>query len=242
MKMEVKNSLLNFDAIIYQNEEWFKFSLDSLLLVNFVTINLRCKKIMDFACGNAPIPMLLSYRTKGFIYGIELQKCIYELGVKSIKENGMDNNIKLLNFDVRDVKNYFNSDSFDMVLCNPPYFKVNGNGDYLCENEIKRIARHEVTLNLDDILINARYLLKNGGIFAMVHRSDRFVEIITKMIEYNIEPKRVQFVYAKKEKNSELVLIEGIMNGKPGMKVLPGLIISNTDGSYTETVKKMFSK
>lgn len=239
--MEVKNRLLNFDAIIYQDDEWFKFSLDSVLLVNFVTIHLRCKKIMDFACGNAPIPMLLSYKTKAHIFGVELQKCVYELGVKSIKENGMDRQIELLNVDVREIKKYFVSDSFDMVLCNPPYFKVSGNDDYLSENGVKRIARHEVNLNLDDILMNARYLLKNGGIFAMVHRSDRFIEIITKMKKYNIEPKKVQFVYAKSGKNSELFLIEGVKNGKSGMKVLPGFVVSNDDGSYTDEVKRMFN-
>lgn len=240
--MEVKNRLLNFDAIIYQNDEWFKFSLDSVLLVSFVTIHLRCKKIMDFACGNAPIPMLLSYKTNAHIFGVELQKCVYELGVKSIKENGMDRQIELLNVDVREIKKYFVSDSFDMVLCNPPYFKVSGNDDYLSENEVKRIARHEVNLNLDDILMNARYLLKNGGIFAMVHRSDRFIEIITKMKKYNLEPKKVQFIYAKSGKNSELFLIEGIKNGKSGMKVLPGFVVSNDDGSYTDEVKRMFSE
>ena len=240
--MEVRNSLLNFDAVIYQDDEWFKFSLDSVLLVNFVTLNLRCRKIMDLACGNAPIPMLLSYKTKASIFGVELQKCVYDLGVKSIKENGMDKQIELLNVDVRKIKDYFDSDSFDMVLCNPPYFKISGNDDYLSENMVKRVARHEVHLNLDDILVNARYLLKNGGIFAMVHRSERFIEIITKMKEYNIEPKKVQFVYAKGGKNSELFLIEGAKNGKSGMKVLPGFVVSNDDGSYTDVVRKMFSE
>ena len=92
--MKVKNRLLNFDKIIYQDDEWFKFSLDSVLLSNFVTINMKCKKIMDLCCGNAPIPMLLSYRTKANIDGIELQKCIYDLGIESIIENKLDKQIK----------------------------------------------------------------------------------------------------------------------------------------------------
>lgn len=240
--MEVKNRLLDFDAVIYQNDDWFKFSLDSVLLVNFVTLNLKCKKIMDFATGNAAIPMLLSYKTKSSIYGIELQKCVYDLGVKSIDENLMNDQIKLLNIDVKDTKCFFDSDSFDVVLCNPPYFKINGDDGYLNENEVKRIARHEVSLKLEDILINARYLLKNGGFFCMVHRSERFIEIITKMKEYNIEPKKIQFIYSKNGKNSELFLIEGVKNGKSGLKVLPAFIVSNDDGSYTDEVRKMFSK
>ena len=91
--MIVKNRLLDLDLCIYQNDDWFKFSLDSVLLSQFVTINLRTKKVLDLACGNAPIPMFLSYRTNASIDGIELQRCIYDLGVESIKENKLDKQI-----------------------------------------------------------------------------------------------------------------------------------------------------
>ena len=98
MLMIVKNNLLNFkDAYIYQDTDYFKFSLDSLLLANFVTINLRDKNILDIATGNAPIPMLLSYRTKANIYGVEIQKSVFDLGVKSIIENKMDKQITIIN-------------------------------------------------------------------------------------------------------------------------------------------------
>ena len=104
--MKVKNRLLNYDMVIYQNDDWFKFSLDSVLLVNFVTLNLRCKRIIDLATGNAPIPLLLSTRTKAKIDGIELQKCIYDLGVQSVLENNLDNQISLVCGDVRKISNY----------------------------------------------------------------------------------------------------------------------------------------
>ena len=71
--MKVKNSLLNFNKVIYQDDDWFKLSMDSVLLANFVTINMGVKNIIDFACGNAPIPMLLTYRTNAMIYGVEYQ-------------------------------------------------------------------------------------------------------------------------------------------------------------------------
>ena len=122
--MKVKNRLLNYDMVIYQDDSWFKFSLDSVLLVNFLTINLGCKKIIDLASGNAPIPMLLSLRTKNKIDAIELQRCIYDLGIESIKENGLDNQINLVCGDIKNIKEYFCSDSYDLVLCNPPYFKA----------------------------------------------------------------------------------------------------------------------
>ena len=106
MLMIVKNNLLNFkDAYIYQDTDYFKFSLDSLLLANFVTINLRDKNILDIATGNAPIPMLLSFRTKANIYGVEIQKSVFDLGVKSIIENKMDKQITIINDDAKNVIN-----------------------------------------------------------------------------------------------------------------------------------------
>lgn len=235
-----KNRLLNFKGIIYQNDSWFKFSLDSVLLVNFVTLNLRCKKIIDLATGNAPIPMLLFYKTKASIDCVEFQKCIYDLACKSVCDNGMDNRISVINGDVRKISEYYSSDIYDTVLCNPPYFK-NNVGSLVNNNEVKMRARHEVTLNVDDVLKAARYLLKNGGNFAMVHRSERFIEIVLKMKEYNLEPKKVRFVYPKRGKNSDLFLIEGVKNGNSGLRIMEPLIVHNNDGSYTDEVRAMFS-
>lgn len=238
--MKVKNRLLDTDLVIYQDDDWFKFSLDSVLLSKFVTINLRHKKIIDLATGNAPIPLLLTFRTNADIYGVEYQECVYELANQSVLENNKDNHIKLICGDVRELKKKFESDSFDVVTCNPPYFKTS-NDEFLNDNSVKSLARHEVTLTLDDVLEQASYLLKNGGIFAMVHRTERFVEIIQKMQQYNIEPKRVQFVYPKNGRDSDLFLIEGIKNGKSGMKMLTPLIVHNEDNTYTEEVLEILN-
>lgn len=224
--------------IIYQDSDWFKFSLDSVLLANFVTINYRVKKIMDFATGNAPIPMLLSYRTSAQIYGVEYQKCVYELAIQSINENNLENQIHLSCGDVSDLKNKFQSDSFDVVTCNPPYFKTLSS-NYFNQNFVKSIARHEIFLNLDIIFRQAFYLLKTGGVFAMVHRTERFIEIIEKMKEYHLEPKRVQFIYPKEGKNSDLFLIEAVKNGKNGLKMVYPLIIHKDDNTYTDEVSKI---
>ena len=236
--MIVKNKLLNLDAAIFQNEDWFKFSLDSVLLANFVTINLKTKKIMDFATGNAPIPMLLSYRTKALIYGVEYQNCVFQLALKSIRDNQMEDQIHLLCEDVSKIQDSFSSDSFDIVTCNPPYFMVD-DFSYLNQNKVKAVARHELFLNLDIVLKQAFYLLKTGGNFAMVHRTERLGEIIEKMKQYHLEPKRIQFIYPKKGKNSDLFLIEGVKNGKSGLKMLFPLIIHSEDDHYTDEVLKI---
>ena len=235
--MIVKNRLLDLDLCIYQNDDWFKFSLDSVLLSQFVTLNLRTKKILDLACGNAPIPMFLSYRTKAMIYGVEYQKCICDLAIKSINENCLNDRIKIYNEDVRNLKNFFESDSFDVITCNPPYFKIH-HDLFLNENDIKATARHELHLKLDDVLNISSYLLKNGGIFAMVHRTERLVEILESFRKYSIEPKRIQFIYPKSGKNSDLFLIEGIKNGHVGLKMLPPLVVHKNNGDYTDELQK----
>ena len=240
--MIVRNRLLNYDdCYIFQDTEYFKFSLDSVLLANFVTINKRDKKILDLATGNAPIPMLLTYRTNAKIYGVEIQRVIYNLGIISVKENNMHNQITLINDDAKNLTNDFESDTFDVITCNPPYFKTTDD-NFKNNNKVKSLARHEDFLNLEDVLVISRKLLKNNGRIALVHRTERFVEILNPMQKYNIEPKRVRFIYSKENKNSNLVLIEGIKNGKPGLKLLPPLIIYDADGNYTKEVSLMFGE
>ncbi len=237
--MKQKHRLLDYNMVIYQDDDWFQFSLDSVLLAHFVTLNFRCKKIIDLASGNAPIPMLLTTRTNAMIDAIELQECIYNLGLESIQENGLESKIHFVCGDVRNISDYFERDIYDTVICNPPYFNTN-NSLFFNANEIKRVARHEITLSIDDVLKSAFYLLKNGGNFAMVHTTSRFVSILDVMKKYHLEPKRVQFIYPKVGKNSDLFLVEATKNGKPGMKVLPSLVIHNEDGSYMEEIRKLF--
>ena len=238
--MIVRNRLLNFsDNIIYQNDDYFTFSLDSVLLANFVTIKLSDKKIIDFCCGNAPIPMLMSFRTKARIFGVELQKEVYDMGVQSVKENKMNEQIELFNIDVKNIDSVIDAESMDIVTCNPPYFKYKDDS-LVNENDIKSIARHEVMLNLEDVLKASRYVLKNGGTFAMVHRPERMIEIINLMQKYNIEPKKIRLVYPKRDREANILLIEGIKNGKSGLKILNPLITHNEDGSYVDEIRKMF--
>ena len=239
--MKVKNRLLNFnDMIIYQDDDYFLFSLDSVLLANFVTIKLTDKKIIDLCTGNAPIPMLLSFRTNARIFGVELQKYIYEMGVDSIRENKLDEQIELLNFDVKEIEKVYTSETFDIVTCNPPYFKCHGHS-LINENAGKAIARHEVEIKLNDVVERAKYLLKNGGTFALVHRPDRLIEIITLLKKYGFEPKKMQFVYPKADSSSNMLLIESVKNGKSGLKILNPLVIHDENGNYHENIRKLFN-
>lgn len=241
-KMEVKNRLLNYkDMYIYQDDSFFSFSIDSVLLADFVNINLRDKKIIDLCTGNGVIPLFLSYKTKERIIGVELQKEVYDLAIKSINVNNLSDRIDIINYDVRNIKKLYNSDSFDIVTCNPPYFETK-NVNMQNDNMVKNIARHEVMINLEDVIENASYLLKNGKKFVMVHRPNRLIEIITLFKKYKLEPKRIKFCYPKKGESANILLIEGVKNGNKGLVIEDNLYVHNDDNSYTDIVRKMFGE
>ena len=238
--MKVINYLLGYkDLKIVQDNEMFNFSLDSVLLPNFVTINKKIDKILDIGCGNAPIPLILSTKTNAKITGVEIQKEVYNLAIESININKKEDQITIINKDINDYYKEIETDSFDVITCNPPFFKYIETSN-INKNDYKTIARHEVKLNLNQLFTIAKKLLKNNGVIAIVHRPERFVEVVEEMKKNNIEPKRVQFVYPKKNMEANIMLIEGSKNGKPGLKILPPIYSHQDNGEYTEEVKKYF--
>ena len=218
--MEVTNYLLGYkDKYIVQNTQMFNFSLDSVLLPNFVTLNKNIKNILDIGCGNAPIPLILSTKTKALITGVEIQKDVYDLAVKSVKINNLENQINIINADINELYNKFETESFDVITCNPPFFKVSEQSN-LNKSDYKTIARHEVKLNLDDIFKISKKLLKNNGYVAIVHRPERLLDILESMKKNNIEPKKIQFIYPKTNMEANILLVEGKKNGNKGLKIL----------------------
>ena len=239
--MKVINDLLDYNGLkIVQDDTYFNFSLDSVLLPNFVNVKTRTKKILDLGTGNAPIPLIFSCLYKDVeIYGVEIQEKVFELAKESIEINNLQDRITLINDDMKNLDKYFDINSFDVIVSNPPYFKLN-EGSNLNEVEEKTIARHEKKITLDELVKIAAKYLKNGGTFGMVHRTDRLIEIIETLKKYKIEPKRIRLIYPKEGEESNMVLIEGSKNGKIGLKVLPPLIAHYHDGEYTREVKDMF--
>lgn len=235
--MEVKNFLLGYkDLYIMQNTDMFNFSLDSVLLPNFVTINKSDSRILDIGTGNAPIPLILSTKTKAKIVGVEIQEESYNLALKSIKINNLEDQIEIINDDINNYYSISESDSFDVITCNPPFFKNTKKND----NELKTIARHEDSLNLESLFKIARKLLKNNGKIAIVQRPERLVEIFELMKKNNIEPKKVQFVYPFKNKEANILLVEGTKNGKSGLKILSPIYTHQKNGKYTSMIMKYF--
>lgn len=232
--MEKINDLLNYKLKIVQNDDYFKFSIDTVLLANFIKLNGH-EKVIDFCTGNAPIPLILSSKLKEKITGVELQKEIYNLAQKSVKENGLENKIEILNKDVKEISSLYETDTFDVVTCNPPYFKLADN-NLIATNKIKAIARHEIEITLNDIFVSSRKILKNNGKIYLIHRVERLEEILKLMTTNNLQPKVIRFIYPRIDSNASMVLIEGSKNGKPGLKVAPPCIIYDHN-DYSKEIK-----
>lgn len=240
--MKQINNLLNYDNLkIVQDSELFNFSLDSVLLANFVTLNSKIKNILDIGTGNAPIPIILTTKTNAKITAVEIQKQSYLLAQESININNLNDKINLILADINDYYKYVESDVYDVITCNPPFFKTN-NSSRVNKNQGKVIARHEKTLDIETIFKISKKLLKNNGRIAIVHRVDRLIDIISSMRKYNIEPKKIRLVYPKQGREANILLIEGAKNGNAGLKILPPLYAHNEDGSYTKEVKTYFGK
>ena len=238
--MEKKNYLLGYKNLrVYQDSEMFNFSLDSVLLPKFLKINKNIKNILDIGCGNLPVSLILTTKTDASITAVEIQKDVYDIALKNLELNNKQNQINIINADIRDLYKNFETEYYDVIVCNPPFFKVSK--DYqLNKNDYKTIEIHELFLNLDDLFSISKKILKNNGIISIVHRPERLLDIICAMRKYNIMPKKIQFVYPKKDKEANILLIEGTKNGNSGMKILPPLFVHNEDGTYTDEVKKYF--
>ena len=232
--------LLNKNLKIIQRSDYFNFSIDSLLISEFVNIQKNTKKILDLGTGNAAIPLFLSKKTSARIYGIEIQEISYNLALKNININNLNDQIYIIYDNMKNYLKYFNKGFFDIIISNPPFFKINENVNFLNNLKQLSIARHEVEIDLDELIKIASELVKDREYFYLVHRVDRLSEILNILQKYKFEAKKIKFCYTTKYKNAKILLIEAIKNGKSGLTILPPLIINKENGEYTDEVLKMF--
>lgn len=213
------NDLYDYsDLKIFQYEEGFKFSLDSILLAESVQFHKKDKNLLDLCTGNAVVPLILSTKTSISLIGIELQSEIFSLAQESVRYNHLENQIQLIQDNIKNLSTYFPGNNFDIITCNPPYFSYH-NEEFLNREKIKKIARHEVETNLEEIISIASNFLKDKGNFYLVHISERLQEILVLMEKHKLRVKDLYFVYPKKHETSFLILFRAIKRGNIGLKV-----------------------
>ncbi len=235
--MKCINDLYDYENLkIVQDDDVFKFSLDSILLAEFVDSVDNSKMILDMCTGNAAVPLILSYYTKSSIVAFEIQDYIASLAQESIQMNHLENQIQLIHDDVKNLGKYFPGNNFDIVVANPPYFRYK-ESSLVNQNQSKAIARHEIYLHLEELFQIAKYALKDQGAFYLVHIPERLEEILSLCEQYKIIAKKIQFVYTKSTKNATIVLIKCIKGANQGLKVLPPLFVSSHE-SYKNIFRR----
>lgn len=219
---------------IIQNPEKFCFGMDAVLLSGFAKVKAG-ENALDLGTGTGIIPILLEAKTQGEHFtGLEIQEESADMARRSVALNGLEEKIEIVTGDIKDASERFGASSFDVITTNPPY--MIGQHGLKNGNEAKTIARHEVLCDLEDILRESSRLLKEHGRFYMVHRPFRLAEILSAMVQYRIEPKRMRLVYPYIDKEPNMVLIEGLRGGRSRMTVEKPLIVYKEPGVYTEEI------
>ena len=208
---------------LIQDPNKFCFGVDAVFLSDFVRVK-PGETVLDMGTGNGIIPVLLSAETQGKEFtGLEIQPDTAEMARRSVRLNHLEERIEIVTGDIKEAAEIFKPAFFDVITTNPPYMPA----EHGLRNpdSARAIARHEVMCSLDDILRESMRLLQDKGRFYMIHRPFRLTEIMIKMNQYKIEPKRIQFIYPYIDKEPAMVLIEGVRGARSRVTVEPPIII-----------------
>lgn len=223
---------------IIQNKKQFCFSIDAVLLAHYPRYRANWR-VFDLGTGTGVMPLLLADKVKE-IHALEINPVMASLAKRNVELNDLQDKIHVSQGDYRRIGELYARESFDCVIANPPYRPVNQGAVSAMEGIAA--ARHELTATLEDVVAAARYLLKFRGRFAMVHLPERLGEIIVTMAKHQIQPKRLQLVQPKLDKESNLLLIEGVVGAAPGgLKAELPLIVHKPDGSYTDEILAIYN-
>lgn len=212
--MKVLNDLFDYNLKIYQSNENFKFSLDSILLAEFIKLKPNTK-IIDLGTGLAPIPLILTTKYSNKIYGIELQPEITYLAQQNVIINNLANQIDIKQADLMNLEHHFPRQSFEVVCCNPPYFK--GKGSLVSQNKSLAICKHEITFSLSGLIKTVNYLLKEKGCLYLSYRIERLQELFLELARYDLRVKELVLIQTHKP-NFNLILLKAVKQGNFGLK------------------------
>ncbi len=223
---------------IIQNTEGFCFGMDAVLLSSFCDIR-NGSEVVDLGTGTGIIPLLVWAKNNiKKIYGVEIQEEVAEMAARTMKMNGIEEHIQIINTNLIQAPEILGVNKFDSVTSNPPYM-LQGGGLINPEDK-KAISRHEITCTLEDVIRTASRLLKHNGSFFMVHRPHRIVDIFCLLRQYKLEPKKIRFVHPKIGDKPNLLLIKSVKASKPELKFEPPLYVYNEDLTYTEEIYKIY--
>lgn len=223
---------------IIQDPRRFCFGMDAVLLTGFAHAR-PGDILLDLGTGTGIIPLLMEAKYHcAHLTGLEIQPESADMAARSVALNNLTERITVVTGDIKEADKIFQSASFDCITCNPPY--MIGKHGIMNPDAPMAIAKHEILCTFEDIASQTAKLLKPGGHFFLVHRPFRLAEIMTTLVKYRLEPKRMQLVYPYADKEPNMVLIEAVRGGKPRMTVEKPLIIFRTPGVYMPEITEMY--
>ncbi len=191
--------------IIYQDKDQNNYTQDSLLLFNFININKNCEKILELCCGNGIISLLLSEKTNKEILALDIQPKNITLFNHSIKANNITN-IITKELDINGVHKSIGANMYDLIICNPPYFKIPNKDHKTNQLTSYSIARHELCLTFEALVKEVKTLISNKGKFVFIHLVSRYNEIIKILLANNLNIYKIQFIYTNNNEASRMII------------------------------------
>ncbi len=223
---------------IIQNPKRFCFGMDAVFLAGFAG-KAKGTRLLDLGTGTGILPILMEARTDiPHLYGLEIQEESADMARRSVLLNHLEEKIEIIKGDIREADRLFETASFDVITCNPPY--MIGQHGLKNADMAKAIARHEVCCTFEDVALQTAKLLKPGGHFYLVHRPFRLAEILVMLSACRLEPKRMQLVYPFIDKEPNMVLIEAVRGGKSRMMVEKPLIVYKSPGEYMPEIYEIY--
>lgn len=227
------------DIKILQSRDGYRFSVDPLLLYSFVHVR-HVSEIVDLGAGSGIVGLLLARKfVKARVLLVEVQDSLYRLAARNIELNDLTERVGLLHADMKELKVGDRSETVDLVVSNPPYREPDTGRISLGQE--RAVARHEILINLPDLVGTASYILKPRGRFCMIYHPGRLLEAFDALRGARLEPKRIRFVHNDIRSVSKIVLIEAVKDGRPGMKIERPLYIYGKDGTYTQEVQLYYT-
>jgi tRNA1Val (adenine37-N6)-methyltransferase len=220
---------------LFQAKDGYRFSVDALLLENFIS-DIRLDKGIEFGTGSGIISILLAKRLEGVkLKAVEIQKELAKRARRNVSLNRLDDRIEVLSRDIKDLRGIFTANEFDFVFANPPFRKPETGR--MSKDEERAVARHEIEITLPDLVKTASYLLKHSGRFYLIYHPFRFAELISILRSAGLEPKRVRFVHSRQGEEAKMVLIESLKGSRTWLKVDPPLFVHEKGKAYTTEMR-----
>lgn len=236
---ETLDTMFNGKLKVIQKREGYRFSLDAVVLGRLALVA-PGDRVIDLGTGCGIIPLILATTTKAKeVLGVEIQAELADLAQRNVILNGLSGGVTILKEDLKTLPSLYPPGSFDLIITNPPFRKLNTGR--VNPREQKSIARHEITISLDAMLKVASALLKTQGRLFLIYPAFRLIDLLCGMRKTGLEPKTIRFVHSRITAPAKMVLVEGLKEGGVELNVKEPLVIYNTQKSYTDEMQKIYS-